>query len=81
VKYVLLIYSNPATWDALSEEERDRLGPEHAALISELIATGEWVGGNALDAPDSTRTVGVRGGVPATTRRAVPGGQGAHGRL
>jgi hypothetical protein len=43
VKYIPLIYSNPRTWDALTEEQREALAPEHAALIRELIRSGEWV--------------------------------------
>ncbi|WP_129667741.1 YciI family protein [Phytoactinopolyspora endophytica] len=48
MKYMLLIYSSPQTWDALSEEERDRVVREHMAWERELIETGEYVGGHAL---------------------------------
>jgi hypothetical protein len=67
VKYMLLIYSSPATWSALSEEDVEALTREHAALIEELVESGEWVGGNILADPSNTRTVRVRGGAPATT--------------
>ncbi|GLU48706.1 YciI family protein [Nocardiopsis ansamitocini] len=67
MKYMLLIYSNPATWEALSPEERDRLGPEHAELIRELTESGEWLGGSVLADPSNTKTVQVRDGAPITT--------------
>jgi hypothetical protein len=67
VKYMLLIYSNPATWDALSEEERRQMAREHATLVQELTASGEWVGGSPLADPSNTKTVRVRNGVAAPT--------------
>jgi hypothetical protein len=67
VKYMLLIYSNPVAWDALSDEERAGLGPEHAALIDELVESGEWIGGSVLAEPARSRTVRVREGVSLAT--------------
>jgi hypothetical protein len=64
---MLLIYNNPATFDALSEEERDGLMGEVDALMTELTESGEWVGGEALADSSQTRTVRVRGGVTAVT--------------
>jgi len=64
---MLLIYNNPATFDSLSEEERDGLMGEVDALMTELTESGEWVGGEALADSSRTRTVRVRGGVPAVT--------------
>ena len=67
MKYMLLIYSNPANMEALSEEERNALMGEAGAIIDELIESGEWIGGEALADPLHTKTVRVRGGVPAIT--------------
>ena len=67
MKYVVLIYSNPVSWEALSEEERDGLTGEFEAFNKELIESGEFVGGAALADPANTKTVQVRGGVPAIT--------------
>jgi hypothetical protein len=64
---MLLIYSNTETWEALPAEERSRGAREHAALVRELIESGEWVGGNPLADPVTTRTVRVVDGVPVTT--------------
>jgi hypothetical protein len=67
VKYVLLVYSNPASWDALSEEERKGLMSEYDAFNKELEDSGVLVGGAALAEPAESRAVRVRDGVPATT--------------
>jgi hypothetical protein len=66
MKYLLLIYSNPETWKAMSADI-DSVMAEVAEIISELTASGEWVGGEALADPVNTRTVRVRDGVPAVT--------------
>ena len=67
MKYILLIYQNPATWETFSEEERNRVMAEAGELMEELTQSGEWVGGEALADPSNTKTVRVRGGVPAIT--------------
>lgn len=67
MKYILLIYQNPATWQTLSEEEVNAVVAEVDTLMSELIASGEWVGGEGLADPSQTKTVRVRDGVPAVT--------------
>ncbi|HEY2203900.1 MAG TPA: YciI family protein, partial [Pseudonocardia sp.] len=67
VKYMMLIYSSPATWEALSEEDRRRMYEGHAALYRELVESGEWVGGNALADPSRSIGVRVRGGERMTT--------------
>jgi hypothetical protein len=67
VKYMLLIYNNPATLEAMSDDERDGVMGQVDTIIQELTGTREWVGGAALAGPGDSRTVRVRGGVPATT--------------
>ena len=67
MKYMLLIYSSPATWDALSEAEREQMARDHALLRDELIESGEWVGGNGLADKVLSKAVRVRGGVAVTT--------------
>ncbi|HEY0572614.1 MAG TPA: YciI family protein [Pseudonocardia sp.] len=67
MKYLMLIYSSPATWDALSQEERDQMERDHAELYRELVRSGEWVSGNALADPSQSLGVRVRGGVPVTS--------------
>lgn len=67
MKYMLLIYSDPAVWDALSADERAAMAAEADSLMTELKKSGEWVGGEPLADPANTRTVRVRGGVPEVT--------------
>lgn len=71
MKFMLLIWSNPKNWDALSEAEQEALEgdayAEHAALDAALIDSGELVLSAALADPITTRTVRVREGVLAST--------------
>jgi hypothetical protein len=67
VKYILLIYQNPATWETFSEEERDRVMNEVGEIMEELTRSGEWIGGEGLADPSNTKTIRVRDGVPAVT--------------
>jgi hypothetical protein len=67
VKYILLIYNNPAMLEAFSEEEMNAVMSEVDSIMSELTASGEWLGGEGLAHPSQAKTVRVRGGVPAIT--------------
>jgi hypothetical protein len=67
VKYMLLIYNNPATYQAWSEQERTALFGEVDTIMKELKESGELVGGEALADPSTTKTVRVRDSVPAVT--------------
>jgi hypothetical protein len=67
VKYMLLIYNNPATYEAFSQDERDELFGEVDRIITELTESGEWIGGEGLADASTAKTVRVRGDVPAVT--------------
>jgi hypothetical protein len=67
VKYMLLIYQNPAGLEALSEEERHAVFQDVDTIMKELTESGEWIGGDGLADPSQTKTVKVRDGVPAVT--------------
>jgi hypothetical protein len=67
VKYMLMIYSNPAVWDGLPEAERNQLMGEADAIMKDLRDTGEWVSGAALADPSNTKVIRVRDGAPAVT--------------
>jgi hypothetical protein len=65
VKFMLLIYNNPATLEAMSEAERAEIFADVDEIMAELNGSGELLGGEALAAEH--RTVRVRDGVPAVT--------------
>ncbi len=71
MKFMLLIWSNPANWEALSASERATLAgeayDEHAALDAALMGSGELMISAALADPITTRTIRVRDGVVAST--------------
>jgi hypothetical protein len=67
MKYLLLIYQNPVTWQGLPESEKQAFMSEVDVIVNELVKSGEWVGGEGLADPSTARTVRVRGGVPAVT--------------
>jgi hypothetical protein len=67
MKYLLMIYQNPAARQALPESEMQALMNDAGIVIDELIASGEWVGGEGLADPSTARSVRVRDGVPAIT--------------
>ncbi len=67
MKYVVLIYSNPATWEAMPEAERDRVLGIHNTLIKELSASGELLRVDGLTHPTNTKTIRLRSGAPVVT--------------
>lgn len=67
MKYLLLIYQNPAAARAMSEDEKQALMSEAEALMNELMESGEWVGGEGLADPSTAKSVRVREGQPAVT--------------
>lgn len=62
MKYMLLIHTNPANWQTLSQEERDGLMAEYGKFTQEIINSGEHVDGAPLADPSESRTVRVRNG-------------------
>lgn len=67
MKYMLMIYQNPADWPTLAEDERQLLMNEAGAIMAELTESGEWVGGEALADVSQSKTIRVRDGVAAVT--------------
>lgn len=78
MKYVILIHSNPQPWghptgdfipefQALPEETRKRLNADFEGVLEELQANGEWVMGQALADPSSSRLFGWAVGDPVVT--------------
>jgi hypothetical protein len=67
MKYVVLIYSNPATWEVLPAAERDRVMGIHNTLIKQLTESGELLRVDGLTHPMNTKTVRLQGGAPVVT--------------
>ena len=67
MKYMLMIYDNPDTRDLFLSPEGERLMAEVDAVMAQLTASGELVGGEALADPSQTRIVRVQDGVPVVT--------------
>jgi hypothetical protein len=67
MKYLLMIYNNPATYEAWSEDQRDELFSAVDVIMKELTESGELIGGQGLADASTAKTVRVRNGVPATT--------------
>jgi len=66
MKYMLLIYGNTETWDALHEQGIDDVLDQHRKLTEELKANGEFVDGLGLTTVDA-RVVRVNDGMAAVT--------------
>ena len=67
MKYLLLIYQNPTAWQAMPESEKKALMSEAGAIVDELIAPGEGVGGEGLADPATATSVHARDRVPVVT--------------
>jgi hypothetical protein len=67
MKYMLLIYNNPATYEALPADEREALFAQVDKVLAELNESGELIGDAALADASTAKTVRVQGGAPVAT--------------
>ena len=78
MKYVILIHSNPQPWghptadyvaefQALPKEQRDAMYADFEAMLGELSANGELLGGQALADPSGARLYRWEAGEPLAT--------------
>ncbi|MEU0314514.1 YciI family protein [Nocardioides sp. NPDC006273] len=78
MKYVILIHSNPQPWghptgdfipefQSLPQETREKLNGAFEAVLEELSANGELLGGQALADPASARLYRWDAGEPIAT--------------
>jgi hypothetical protein len=70
VKYLILIYSNPASreiWEGFSDDQRAEGYRYYAALTEELAAAGELIVSEALADPSLTTRVTVLDGQTLTS--------------
>jgi hypothetical protein len=66
MKYMILIYGNTATWDALHAEGIDQVMEQHGKLTDELKANGEYIDALGLTA-EGAQVLRMNDGVPAVT--------------
>jgi hypothetical protein len=66
MKYMILIYGNYDSWNAMTEESLAAIMAVHDGLAAELTASGELIETNELPVQGS-RIVRTRGGVQAVT--------------
>ena len=67
MKYMLLIYHNERSWDALSEAERQQIYAGYRTLSQELQAEGHLVDGSELQPITTATSVRVREGKELVT--------------
>jgi hypothetical protein len=80
MKYMLLIYSDPTAWAAVSEHEQGALMTEYYAFTKAIVDSKEHVAGDPLQGVETATTVRVRNGEvlatdgPFTETKEVLGG-------
>lgn len=67
MKYVVLIYTNPATWAGLAANEQGRVIKVHNDLIDELTASGEFLNIYRLAHGANTKAIRLQAGAPVVT--------------
>jgi len=67
MKYMVLMYSDPAATEAMSAPDRAEVARKHQALREDLAGSGEILNGAGLADPKDTTTIQWRAGRPATT--------------
>ena len=67
MKYVVLIYTNPATWGGMPTHEQDRVIKVHNDLIDELTASGEFLNIYRMAHGGNTKGIRLQAGAPVVT--------------
>jgi hypothetical protein len=62
MKYMLLIYHDEQSFDALSKADRQEVYADYRKLIADLTAAGKYLAGDELQATSKAQTVRVREG-------------------
>lgn len=63
MKFMVLMYSDPARTKAMSASDRDLVARTHEALHADLAGSGEMLNGAGLAYPEDTTTLRWRAGV------------------
>lgn len=71
MRYVILMYADPARTQAMTPDELAEMGEKHRRLRDELVPAGEIIGGAGLVLPDATTWLRWEG--PEGTGPLVPG--------
>jgi len=67
MQYLLLIYGNEADWANMSEAEQGQSFGEYMQYTAEIKASGNYIGGEALEPVSTATTVRVKNGKTVTT--------------
>ena len=67
MKYMLLIYHDEQSWDAIDESERQQIYGEYRKLREQLVSRGQFVTGSQLQPISTATTVRVRDGKELVT--------------
>ena len=67
MRYMLLIYADPAAYGAMTEEDGARMMGEYFAFTQSIVESGEFLAGDPLQGADTATTVRVRGGSRTVT--------------
>ena len=67
MKYMLLIYHDEQSWDAITEAERQQIYADYRKLREELLKSNQFVTGSQLQPISTATTVRVRDGKELVT--------------
>jgi hypothetical protein len=67
MEYLLLIYSNEKSWEAMPKPELQAIHGEYTAFTEDIKRKGSYRGGNPLQPTSTATTVRVQGGKTLTT--------------
>jgi len=67
MKYMLLIYHDEQSWDAITEAERQQIYGEYRKLREQLQSSGQFVTGSQLQPVTTATSVCVRDGQELVT--------------
>jgi hypothetical protein len=67
MKYMLLIYHDEQSWNAVTESERQKIYSEYRTLREQLLSHGQFLGGSELQPITTATTIRVREGKELVT--------------
>ena len=67
MQYMCLIYTDPAVWQTMSEDDRAGMLADYGTFTESIRESGHFLAGDALQPTDTATTVRVRSGETLTT--------------